>query len=232
MTALAVERAAGRARCTVVPGALSPRVLGGDGAGARVGLVATRALLLGGDHVSIDVRVGAGAWLEIVETAGTVAFDAGGTPSSWSVTVTLEAGARLEWEALPFVVADGADVTRSTRVMLDDGARALLRETVVLGRTGGARRPGAQPHPRHRRGERAPRRGRRPAPGLPDRPRDRACAASGCDGAGAVVGLVALRRARVLPVLAGAAGSSVGCAAAGVPSGDVAACPSEAAAAR
>ena len=136
MTTLAVERAAGRARCTVVPGLLSPRVLSANDAGARVALVATGALLLGGDHVTIDVHVGAGALLEVVETAGTVAFDAGGTESSWSVRVTLEPDARLVWESLPFVVADGADVTRTTDVTLGEGARALLRETLVLGRTG------------------------------------------------------------------------------------------------
>jgi urease accessory protein len=136
VTALAVERAAGRARCTVVPGLLSPRVLSTDDAGARVALVATGALLLGGDHVTIDVHVGAGARLEVVETASTVAFDAGGAASSWSVRITLRPGARLVWASLPFVVADGADVTRTTDVTLGDGARALLRETLVLGRTG------------------------------------------------------------------------------------------------
>jgi urease accessory protein len=111
-------------------------VLSADDAGARVALVATGALLLGGDHVMIDVHVGAGARLEVVETAGTVAFDAGGTESSWSVRVTLGPGARVVWESLPFVVADGADVTRTTDVTLGEGARALLRETLVLGRTG------------------------------------------------------------------------------------------------
>ena len=50
--------------------------------GARVGLVATTALLLGGDHVEIDIDVGPGAWLEVVEIAGTVAYDADGVASS------------------------------------------------------------------------------------------------------------------------------------------------------
>lgn len=136
MTSIAVERAAGRLRCTMVEGALSPRLLGTSGTHARIALVATGALLLGGDHVHLDVRVGAGATLEVVEAAGTVAFDAGGLPSSWSVSVVLDAGASLVWEGLPFVVSDGADVTRATDVVLGAGARALLRETYVLGRTG------------------------------------------------------------------------------------------------
>lgn len=134
MTRIEVARAAGRARCVVVGDALSPRVLSADADGARVALVAAGALLLGGDEVTIDVVVGAGAWLEVVETAGTVAYP--GPTASWTVQVRLEVGARLLWEGLPFVVAGGADVVRSTVLALDDGARAVLRETLVLGRAG------------------------------------------------------------------------------------------------
>ncbi|MCK8675522.1 hypothetical protein M1M07_31020, partial [Rhodococcus sp. HM1] len=55
-TTVAVHRAHGRARCRLVPGAFGPRVLGGDANGARVALVATGALLLGGDNVVIEVE--------------------------------------------------------------------------------------------------------------------------------------------------------------------------------
>ncbi|RPF26448.1 urease accessory protein UreD [Georgenia muralis] len=133
---IAVERGPDRVRTRLEGGALSPRLLRSDASGAAVAVVATGALLLGGDHVAVEVEVGDGASLEIVETAGTVAYDAGGEPSSWSVRVRLGAGARLTWEGLPFVVADGADVLRTTDVELGDGARALLREVLVLGRTG------------------------------------------------------------------------------------------------
>ncbi|MDV2475452.1 urease accessory protein UreD [Rhodococcus zopfii] len=135
-TTVAVQRASGRARCRFVPGAFGPRVQGGDANGARVALVAAGALLLGGDDVVIDLEVGAGAWLEIVETAGTVAYDAAGRASSWTVRARLGAGATLVWDGLPFVVADGADVTRRTELMLERGARVVLRETLVLGRSG------------------------------------------------------------------------------------------------
>jgi urease accessory protein len=133
---ITVERGPGRVRTRLEGGALSPRLLRSDASGAAVAVVATGALLLGGDHVDVEVEVGEGASLEIVETAGTVAYDAGGEPSSWAVRVRLGAGARLTWEGLSFVVADGADVLRSTDVELGDGARALLREVLVLGRTG------------------------------------------------------------------------------------------------
>lgn len=134
MTRIEVARAPGRVRCVAVGDVLSPRVLLTDDDGARVALVAAGALLLGGDEVTIDVVVGAGARLEVVETAGTVAYR--GPTASWTVRVRLETGARLLWEGLPFVVAQGADVRRATVLALDDGARAVLRETLVLGRSG------------------------------------------------------------------------------------------------
>jgi urease accessory protein len=135
-TRVGVTRAAGRVRCDLRPGALSARVLSTGPGVARVALVATRALLLGGDHVRVEVHVGEGVELELVEVSGTVAYTGRGRAASWTVDVVVGDGGLLVWDALPFVVAEGADVTRSTDVRLGAGAVALLRETLVLGRTG------------------------------------------------------------------------------------------------
>ena len=117
--------------------AFAPRVLRRGARSARVALVGARALLLAGDRVEIDVTVEAGCSLELVEVAGTVAYDGrGGEPSCWSVRIALGAGARLSWHGEPFVVASGADVTRDLHADLGAGAVARLRETLVLGRTG------------------------------------------------------------------------------------------------
>ena len=78
MTRIGVQAAPGRARLTLTGGPIGPRVLRVAENGARIGLVATTALLLGGDHIDIEIDVGPGAWLELVETAGTVAYDADG----------------------------------------------------------------------------------------------------------------------------------------------------------
>ncbi|RKT76771.1 UreD urease accessory protein [Terracoccus luteus] len=102
----------------------------------RVALVATEALLLAGDDVRVEVTVGPGLLLEIVETAGTVAYDMRGGSARWDVTARVADRGGLAWAGLPFVVSDGADVTRTTTVTLEGSARATLRETVVLGRTG------------------------------------------------------------------------------------------------
>ncbi|MFE6508657.1 urease accessory protein UreD [Nocardioides sp. NPDC057767] len=116
--------------------ALRPMLLASDARSARISLVPDGAMLLAGDHVTIEVEVGEGARLTLVEPAGTVAYDMDGGHASWSVRIALAAGAGLVWAGEPFVVSAGADVTRDTRVTLGPGARLVLRETLVLGRHG------------------------------------------------------------------------------------------------
>lgn len=138
MTRIGVQAAPGRAKLVLTQGPISPRVLRVTENGAAIGLVATTALLLGGDHIEFDIEVGPGAWLELVETAGTVAYDADGTESSWTVNARLGSDAVLLWAGEPFVVAQGANVARRTTITLGERATACLRETLVLGRTGEA----------------------------------------------------------------------------------------------
>jgi urease accessory protein len=141
VTRIGVHAADGRARLTLTQGPISPRILRVTDNGARIGLVATQALLLGGDHVQLDIEVGPGAWLELVETAGTVAYDADGEGSSWTVSIHVADRGVLIWSGEPFVVSKGANVTRSTSIDLGVAAVACIRETLVLGRsaeTGGA----------------------------------------------------------------------------------------------
>ncbi len=104
--------------------------------GLRVALVPEQAVLLGGDHVTVSVRVAAGQALEIVEPGGTVAYAMRGRGAVWDVDVEVEAGASLVWHGEPFVVAEGADVRRTMRVGLGVEASVVLHETLVLGRSG------------------------------------------------------------------------------------------------
>lgn len=136
MTRIGVHADRGRARLTLTGGAIAPRVIRSDETGARIGLVATEALLLGGDHIDIEIDVGPGCWLDVVETAGTVAYDADGVQSSWAVRINVAARGVLLWAGEPFVVSRGANVRRHTTIDLADGAVACLRETLVLGRSG------------------------------------------------------------------------------------------------
>lgn len=103
---------------------------------ARVALVGQTALLLGGDALELYVDLGAGACLELLEVAATVAYHGRGRSASWCTTVRVGEGARLDYAGEPLVVSDGADVTRVVDVDLAAGAVARLRETVVFGRAG------------------------------------------------------------------------------------------------
>lgn len=144
LTKVSVERPVGGGRAVVrlstsTPSgrpALQPMLLATDAAGARVSLVPTGALLLAGDAVRIEILVRAGARLELVEPAGTIAYAMHGASASWEVTIVLEPAATLAWAGEPFVVSAGARVTRTTRVRLGWGALVALREVLVLGRHG------------------------------------------------------------------------------------------------
>lgn len=102
----------------------------------RVALVPEQAVLLAGDHVTVSVRVAAGRALEIVEPGGTVAYAMRGRRARWDVAVEIEEGGRLVWHGEPFVVAEGADVRRTLTAALAEAASLVLRETLVLGRSG------------------------------------------------------------------------------------------------
>lgn len=143
------ERATGGAgRATVLrelrgatPWAPRPLPAGTDGS-ARVALVQTAATLVSGDDCAIELELLPGAALTVVETGATVAHHVrGGAPARLSVRIRLGDGARLTWLARPLVLGAGCAVVRTTTVELAQTARALLRETIVLGRSGEA--PGA-----------------------------------------------------------------------------------------
>ncbi|WP_158280903.1 urease accessory protein UreD [Promicromonospora sp. AC04] len=117
-------------------GLLAARLVARDGTRAEVALVAGGAMLLGGDHVIVSVRVDPGCALTLTDVGGTVAYDGDGKACRWDADIRLGPGAGLTWAGLPFVVASGADVRRTTTARLATDARLTLRETVVLGRSG------------------------------------------------------------------------------------------------
>ena len=125
-----------RDRCVLIADQISPRRLTGPAGVVRIALVAAGALLLAGDHVRIEVAVSGPVRVEIVETAGTVAYGMRGSSARWDVDITLTDGASLRWNGEPFVVSADAAVLRSTAVRLDAGCTAELRDSLVLGRHG------------------------------------------------------------------------------------------------
>lgn len=105
--------------------------------GHRVHLVQAAGGPLGGDDLGLAVRVGPGARLELRTAAATVAQPGNRPgPARWTLDAELADGARLDWLPEPTVVCDGAELHSTVRVRLADGAAAVLREEVVLGRVG------------------------------------------------------------------------------------------------
>jgi len=140
-TRIAVERSGSGARFSVLDQGLylAPRPVAGVPSGAphlRVALIGIHMMLLGGDDVRIELKVGPGVTLEVIEPAGMVAYDAGGVASRWTLDARLGEGSALIWDGAPFVVSGGSNVFRETRVRMDADARVLVRETLVLGRSG------------------------------------------------------------------------------------------------
>jgi urease accessory protein len=135
-TRISVELRDGRHRTSAAGGLLRAQLVRAPADRCRIGLLATTALLLGGDEVDLSVEVGPGATLELFDVAGTVAYHGRGRPSGWRVRAVVHEGARLRWSGEPFVVSSGADVVRTLELDLAEDARAVLRETLVLGRAG------------------------------------------------------------------------------------------------
>jgi urease accessory protein len=104
---------------------------------ARVHLVHGAGGPLGGDELRLDVRVGAAATLA-VRSAGATIVQPGRSvlPARWDNSALVGADAMLDWGPEPTVVTDGATLHTSLRVDLGTGARAVIREVVVLGRHG------------------------------------------------------------------------------------------------
>jgi urease accessory protein len=136
-TRIDVRLVEGRARATTLAHGdfLAPRPLGTRATHARIALVGISMALLAGDTVALHVNVGPGATLEIIEPTGMVAYDADGERSRWQLHATLGAGANLIWHGAPFVAAQGSNAHRHADFSLGEGARALVKETLVLGRS-------------------------------------------------------------------------------------------------
>ncbi len=135
---VALWPADGCCRIELATGLLAPRLVRHDSAGAHVALVATTAALLGGDRLALDVEVGPGLRLDLQDVAGTVAFHGRGLGCRVDVVLRVHEGARLSWAGRPVVVAEGAELTRTTHVDVAAGGRLLMRDQLVLGRAGEA----------------------------------------------------------------------------------------------
>jgi urease accessory protein len=126
--------AAGRSRVTVLrsdgPLALRETPLG-------VYLIGTAAGPLGGDDLTLDIDVGAGACLVIRSAAGMLLLPGphGGT-SALRISARVGPGGRLDFAPQPTVAAAGCDHRAAAQIDLAAGATLRWREEIILGRHG------------------------------------------------------------------------------------------------
>ena len=100
-------------------------------------LVGGAAGPLGGDVLELRIEVREGAALRLRTAAAAVALPGrDGRESLLSVTITVAAGARLEYLPEPTIAAGGARHRTDIRVDLAAGAALVLRDEVILGRHG------------------------------------------------------------------------------------------------
>nr|WP_189978187.1 urease accessory protein UreD [Streptomyces capoamus] len=136
-----VARADGRGG-TALPvldgeGPLAPRRTRSTGPGAKVMVVGAMSGPLGGDRFTLSARLEEGARLHVGSAAATLALP-GQTKDAARYDVRLDVadGAELHWLPEQLIAAEGSDLYVTTRAELAAGARLVLREEQVLGRTG------------------------------------------------------------------------------------------------
>ncbi|MFK0119993.1 urease accessory protein UreD [Streptomyces sp. NPDC090994] len=118
-------------------GPLAPRRTRSVGTEARVTLVGAMSGPLGGDRLTVEADVGAGARLRVGSAAATIALP-GQTKDEarYDVRLTVADGGELHWLPEQLIAARGSDLYVTTRADLAAGARLVLREEQVLGRAG------------------------------------------------------------------------------------------------
>ncbi|GAA4537076.1 urease accessory protein UreD [Amycolatopsis samaneae] len=133
------ERTVLRELRSMSPLTLVPRR--GRGAGAVVHLVSSATFPLGGDELTLTVRVGPGAVLRLSGVAATLALPGPhGARSRSIVDVEVAEGGSLEYLPEPTVVTARARHIAVLRASVAPGAYFHTREVLVLGRAG--ERPG------------------------------------------------------------------------------------------
>jgi urease accessory protein len=128
--AVVATTADGRTRCTTLRSA--PPISLRDTPDGLF-LVASGAGPIGGDALTLDVEVGAGAALTVRSAAASMVLP-GPHRAPSSLTVQARVAGSLRWTPEPTVLVTGCDHRATTRISLGADASLLWREEVVLGR--------------------------------------------------------------------------------------------------
>lgn len=108
-----------------------------DGDQARVCILGAMSAPLGGDRLRIKATAGPGAHLHITTAAATIALRGPTTAhATYDIHLTVADHATLHWLPQPLISAARSNLRQSCTIDLAPTARLLLREEVVLGRSG------------------------------------------------------------------------------------------------
>lgn len=102
--------------------------------GPEVVFLNTSGGLTGGDSLALRLDLGAGVGATATTQTAERAYRSAGGPARVDITMTVAAGARLDWLPQETILYEGASLDRRTVIDLAPGATALALETVVLGR--------------------------------------------------------------------------------------------------
>ena len=97
-------------------------------------LINTAGGLTGGDRLTIEARVGAGARLMLATQTAERLYRSVGGEANVDVSLTVGAGGRLAWLPQETIAFEGSALRRALTVDLAPGARFLAVETLALGR--------------------------------------------------------------------------------------------------
>ncbi|MEY2241759.1 urease accessory protein UreD [Streptomyces sp. BF23-18] len=118
-------------------GPLALRRVRSGGPEARVMLVGAMSGPLGGDHLAVEARVGPGARLRVGSAAATIALPGQAKGEArYDLRLNVADDGELWWLPEQLISAGGSDLSVSSRVDLEPGARLVFREEQVLGRVG------------------------------------------------------------------------------------------------
>lgn len=133
---IAVRFAEGRTRIAELyqDGAAKLRIPRRDGPGIEAVLINTAGGLTGGDRLSWDVTVGAGAALTVTTQACERIYRSAGGEAQMHSAIGVERGARLAWLPQETILFDRSALSRSLHIDLATGAEALVGEAVIVGR--------------------------------------------------------------------------------------------------
>jgi urease accessory protein len=116
-------------------GSLRVRFPGACAGAPEAVLLNTAGGIAGGDRLAVDLALGAGARLTVTTAAAEKVYRSLGPDACLDMSATLADGAELTWLPQETILFDRARLARTITIAVASGAKLLLAETVVFGRT-------------------------------------------------------------------------------------------------